>query len=266
MQIAANLTGAQFSVDLVGAAEYGAFCTAHSVPPIPNTRENTLELAGQVGEYDAGTEIARADITMQVGFYTPNGGRAGIKQMIRVFMSWLNPRRGYRAITFNEDPNYYFMAKVTGSGGSDGATILPEGRGGECAGVVDLTLKAADPHWYSWVDDEQTVNLTHASGDVTLNNPGGVSSPPTIVVTATAFVDTGFNITLNGQLLTFIGNVANGDTIIFDCDAWTVTKNGANAISQWFGGFPWVPSGASDVSVDRNNLNVAVSFQPRWLL
>lgn len=246
-------------------ADFGAFLTSWNVPPFPNTRDNELDTPGVLGIYDAGTEIARLDVTMQVGFWTASGGRKAIRQAIREFIAWIDPRQGYVPVTFQEDPDFFLMLKPTSTTGSGIITMNPEGGTGEAAATVDVQWKAADPHWYSNVTGEQTVGPITSAATGHLDNVGGAPTPMGITVQATAAVAGGFIITVGGETIQYNGALVNGDVIFIDTDAWVMTKNGGNAIGAWSGSFPMLQPGNQDLTVNKAGLNVTVNFTPRWL-
>lgn len=261
-----SVLGVGFTINGHDASEYGAFCTDYAIPPLPNVRENDIEVPGMVGVYDAGTELARTDITMQVGFYTANGGRPAIKDAIRRFIADIDPRKGYVDLTFEEDPDFYLVVKLTSQGGSEGVNMQPVGRNGECAATVDLMFKIADPHWYSHSMGDVVVDgITHSAA-VNINNPGSSSGPVLVTATATAAVSNGFNITIGGVRMGYAGSLVAGDVVIFDTDNWTVTVNGANGIAGWSGSFPWLGPGVQQVTVDKTGLQVSVRYTPRWVI
>lgn len=248
-------------------ADFGAFMTAWVVPPVPNTQDNELNVPGQVGTYDAGTELRRVDVTMQVGFWTQTGGRKEIRAQIRALIAWLDPRNGYVPVSFEEDPDYYLMLKLTSTAGSSTMTMNPESPTGEAAGTIDLQFKAVDPHWYSSApgQDEQTVAGITSTAPGTLINPGGASTPMGITVRATAAVAGGFIINLGAASIHYNGDLVTNDTIFIDTDAWVVTKNGGNAIGAWSGDFPLLPPGNNNITINKASLTMTVEFTPRWL-
>jgi phage-related protein len=264
--LVADAVGVGFTLAGHASSEFGAFCTDYSIPPLPNVRENDIEVPGIVGVYDAGTELARTDITMQVGFYTATGGRAGIKDQIRRFIATIDPRNGYVDLTMDEDPDYYLVVKLSSVGGSEGVAMQPVGRNGECAATVDLSFKIADPHWYSNVQGDTLVDGITSATPVNIDNAGTSAGPVLVTATATGAVNGGFTITIAGKQMTYQGNLVAGDVVIFDTDNWTVTVNGANGIAGWAGTFPWLPGGVSNVTVSKANLQVSLRYTPRWVI
>jgi phage-related protein len=261
--IRSDLVGNLFTYDGVDCwAAFGAFSLGYTIPPFPNTRENDLDLVGHTGSYDAGTEVSRLDTSMQVGLWT-NQGRAAIRQQIREFMALMDPRKGYRQLAFDEDPDYYLWAKLTSSSGSGGATISAGDR--EVAATLDLTFKSKDPHWYSVSSPTVTMPAFTSAASQTIDNVGRADTPAIITVTATSSVVGGFTVTLDGVPIGYSGDMTTGNVVVFDTDRWVVTRNGLNAIDKWTGKMPLVPPDASTISIDKAGLSAVLTYTPRWV-
>lgn len=240
--------------------EYGAFLTAYSVPPTPGTIDNELVIPGRDGTYDAGTDLTRLDLTLQMGLWVADSGRAAINDAIRRLIALLDPRNDYQQLIFGEDPDYYLLAKLTSSSGTSQVNPQPVGRNGEMAAIVDLAMKCKDPHWYSTLYPEVTVPAG------VIDNAGTAPSPVVITVTANAASAAGVHkgVVIDGQEVSYAGAMNLGDVIVVDTDLWTMLLNGANAIGGWFGEMPQLPGGESTVDVV-GPCTATITYTPRWL-
>jgi phage-related protein len=71
------------------------------------------------------------------------------------------------------------------------------------------------------------------------------------------------------QVLGYTGTLADGDRLVIDCDAMTVTHNGVNVLDHLTGGFFNLHTGdtklAYNDSVGSRTLALTVDVTPRWL-
>lgn len=240
--------------------EFGAFLTAYQVPPTPTTRDNELQLDGRTGVYDAGTELSRLDVSMQVGLWVASGSRASINDAVRRLTALLDPRLGYQALSFDEDPDYYLLAKLTSTSGTTQINAFPKGRNGEMAAQVDVAMKAADPHWYSTAHPRVTV----PSG--VINNPGLAPTPVVITLTGTANTGAGTHkgVIIGGVEVGYQGALNTGQQVVIDTDLWSLTKGGVNDIGNWYGEMPLLPGGQSTVQVV-GSVTATIAYTPRWV-
>lgn len=71
------------------------------------------------------------------------------------------------------------------------------------------------------------------------------------------------------QILGYTGTLADGDRLIIDCDAMTVTHNGVNVLDHLSGAFFNLHAGDTKLTyndgVGSRTLSLAVDVTPRWL-
>jgi phage-related protein len=261
MKFAAVALDNGFTFGDIPADEYGAFLTNYQIPPTPSTVDNELIISGHIGPYDAGTDLLRLDISLQIGYWVPNSGRAAINNAIRRHMAWFDPRLDYRQLIFDEDPDYFLMAKLTSSTGSSQVTVQSLGPNGEMAAIVDIAMKCKDPHWYS-VGQEL---ITVPAGPI--SNPGTAPTPVTVVLTATGASADGDHkgVVVGGVEVGYAGAMTAGQTVTIDTDQWTVVApDGSNGIGGWYGEMPMLPGGESTVDVV-GPCSAEITYMPRWL-
>lgn len=249
-----------FTYGGIHSADWGAFLTDLQIPPSPGTIDNELVIPGSDGTYDAGTDLSRLDMSMQIGIWVPTGSRQAINDAVRRMMAVFDPRLGYQQFSVDEDPDYYLLAKMTASTGTAQINVQPKGVNGERAALVDLAMKASDPHWYSVSRPAVTV----PAGAVT--NAGAAPTPVQITLTATAASAAGVNkgVIIGGDEVGYNGALNAGDQVVIDTDAWTLLLNGTNAIQGWYGEMPQLPGGASVVQTV-GPVTAELTFSPRWM-
>jgi len=88
----------------------------------------------------------------------------------------------------------------------------------------------------------------------TIRNPGDVASKPKVSITRSGNI----NVTIGGSTMSFTGVTG---TIVVDCEAEIVTKNGEIWTGSYTGDFWKIPVGSS--AFERNNTSTIV-IDPNW--
>ncbi|WP_410770970.1 phage tail domain-containing protein [Fontibacillus sp. BL9] len=145
----------------------GAVLVSRSIPGLPETKDNTVEVAERDGEIDFGSTYGARPVGL--GFFIVGDYDSTVSLLMRKF----NIRRGVLDIVFSDRPKKHYFAQYRGSMSWDEST------GNR---VIDIPLKMYDPFPES---DEriEELEITRSPQVVSVQSLGDERASPIIVLT-----------------------------------------------------------------------------------
>jgi phage-related protein len=138
----------------------------------------------------------------------------------------------------------------------------------EIIGAFELELRADDPFEYATQESTDTWNVT-ASGQTTQQTAAGnVYSKPRFTLTASGDV-VNPSISDGTRTVTYTGTVADGEVLVFDCAAGTVTLEGEDVVPYTTGEFPQISSEGTtleytDDALSSHTASIQIAYRDRW--
>ena len=138
----------------------------------------------------------------------------------------------------------------------------------ELIGAFELELRAKDPFEYATDETTDTWNVTASGQTKEVTAGGNVYSKPRLTLTASGDV-VNPSISDGTRTITYTGTVADGEVLVFDADAGTVTLEDEDVIPYTTGEFPQIsPEGTTLEYVDdessSHTATVGIVFRDRW--
>lgn len=162
-----------FKIDDVSCYDYKFILTDRKLRAIPEVNINEVDIGGMDGVVDGSFKFGRNTVNLTVEcFDTPQN----IYNTIRNFMNFLNPRKGYRKLIFDDEPNCVRYVRLINSSDIDYfyTQYLMFGK-------IDLEFKMADPFTYSTNIKRYYYNGVSGAVGKLMNN-GGIECPIKIKV------------------------------------------------------------------------------------
>ncbi|MFF2887853.1 distal tail protein Dit [Paenibacillus sp. NPDC057967] len=231
----------------------------------PDLREYEDEPAGTPGVIDYGTELGKREIEITVDI-VPDSRM--FKRRQSEILSWLKPTTAAGMLVFDDVPDRFFTAKLSGN-------LTPEqiGKYGE----LRFAMKCTDPYsrsatlsdnvildstivldteirlddtWSYRIDGTQTVEV---------NNWGYEDVTPTITITGSCA-----NLSISAGDKTFVySGTLNNETLIVDGERMTVKKGGSSTLQYSDVEFITLEPGINYVTIQGTPLSCDVSFSFR---
>ncbi|ATW24180.1 distal tail protein Dit [Candidatus Formimonas warabiya] len=265
-----------FTFNGIHSSTFGLSVLSKEDPVLPPIKDYKEEIPGMDGAWDFGCDYGPRPLAYVIAF--KKDSRPDIRSAIRQIAAWLNPKAGSKPLIDDEEPDKYYMARVTGN--------IPLEHLMNTYREVTVNFIAYDPmamnDWITW---DQIVD----SGAFVINNPGTYEMAPVITITALdggmpgdvnltggydpaeAVVDTITDpvITLGGKTIQYAGVIALNKSLIIDCFKKQASYDGLNAATAISGSFPVLRPGNNILTVtdstSTNGARVRVQYRGRWL-
>lgn len=254
----------------------------HEHPAAPPTRDYTVAIPGQDGEYDFGSDLGPRPFNLPL-LVKPQKDRvflsAAIRKMVAAFTDIYGKPKTVKLV-YDYEPDRYYMARYSGS--------LPIERYFKM-GKFELPMTAFDPIAYSLVENDEVTwgsevitfqNTIFTYGDTndgvvkTITSPqsynvnvSGLALRPIIYVNGSA---DSLIITINGK--SFVLKQFSNANFLIDCKTFTVVKdsvNGMGFIEEAQTSKSWLEliPGQNLINIDGINLNfmIQVKFRDRFV-
>ncbi|WP_342422881.1 phage tail domain-containing protein [Paenibacillus sp. FSL E2-0178] len=256
------------SVNGVWLSTLNILLVSRDLPPLPDTEENTIKLAGRDGVKSFGSTYASRPLGLGL-FIMGDDYYGTVANLARAF----DVKNGPAIVIFDDIPQKRFIAEYRGSMAFDTSTGNRK---------IDVPMKMDD----SWIESIQDTELREygeglsfgegyfyisdssfpitASGQTfTVNNEGSTLAYPLIRITG-AF--TNLSMSDGSQTLTITGSAGTNDVFELDSDLdkCSVQLNGVNAWSRSNGLFFVLKPGETTFSVTATSPNITVEVIYRY--
>ena len=193
----------------------------HSI--LPPVSQNTVEISGRAGAYDFGNEIGTREITLDILVVAEEENV--MPQLLEQFGAWLYHSEA-KKLVLGDNPNRYYMAKVTGDSNIKESFLVGEG---------SITFTCSDPYIYGM---EKTLLIpdTYAGDVLEVNNTGLAETFPQMqfevtkdvsafsVVSGDEYVDLGTPYTVDVEAPVNISPYILRDQLV-STNGWTVAPS-----------------------------------------
>jgi predicted phage tail component-like protein len=208
----------------------------------PSLKEFKEEIPGKHGEILFDTKLNRRILELHVVTdddidYTVRESKK------REIASILDPTKGVQALVFEDDLNKKYYVKYSGK-------IDVK----QYSQFMDFVVPFVMPNPYIVARTKST-----QVGNGTITNNGSVETPLLITITG-ELIDP--EIVIGSDTLSYDGTVGVGETLVIDTENMTVKLDGANALSNYSGGFPKLQTGETVITADNK---VTLSWRERWV-
>jgi hypothetical protein len=138
----------------------------------------------------------------------------------------------------------------------------------ELIGAFELELRAGDPFEYATEETIDQWNVTGSGQTRQVAAAGNVYSTPRFTLTASGNV-VNPSISDGTRAMTYLGTVADGEVLVFDAAAGSVTLEGEDVIPYTTGEFPRIsPEGTTleytDDGSSSHTAGIEIAFRDRW--
>lgn len=251
--------------------EFGLFFRSEHEHPLPETRENTLELPGLPGLRDMGSTLGPRHFSLPIGII-PQIDKYDLQYKIRQFTRFLldeygNPRN--IKLVFGYEPDKYYTVKYSGSISPERLIVM---------GIFDLPFTAYDPAAYflypakevtwdtdipiisdiSWISGVTEYKVT-GNQTIEIRNDGSVAVRPTLIINGSA---NSLTLSMNGK--SFSLPTFSNTTYEINGEKYTVKKNGNNNFSDMQGDFIELLPEDNTLSVNGTGLNFSLTVDYRY--
>lgn len=134
--------------------------------------------------------------------------------------------------------------------------------------TVSAEFKADDPFFYDEAERNADITVTETPATLVINNISNVDTPPVITIAASGAVPyIKMTNAANGRVCIYQDpQLIDGQMLVIDTTAATVTRNGTNTINAFSGTFHILEVGENVFTVECNPAcTVNISYTPRWL-
>lgn len=159
-------------IDGVKWSSYGIKIIRRDIPPLPNTRDYTVQIAGEDGEEDFGSEYASRIINHEC-ILTADDPRVDYQAKVRQIAKLFDAKRGHRYITYSDKPGLQYRARYAGT--FDIEKIIFDG-------MFQLPLKMYKPFPESH-EKIVEVDITQSPEIITVQSDGDLNARPIFVLT-----------------------------------------------------------------------------------
>lgn len=216
---------------------------------LPGTREYTEEIPGSHGEFDFGVEYRGRVMELHCVLEVNPDQRA---DKLREIAGYLNALDGVQKLTFADDPGRAYYVRY--------------------AGKLDLNIYASwseftipfkcytpdgtktSPFIYSALENELI-------GTGIATNAGNIETPFTVIITGPV---TDPNITVGGYVMSYVGTIDAGSSLVIDTGKLTVTMDGNNALKNFNGVFPKLQPGDTSITAAAAG-TTTIKWYDRWI-
>ncbi|HIW31472.1 MAG TPA: phage tail family protein [Candidatus Paenibacillus intestinavium] len=159
-------------IDGVKWSSVGIKIIRRDIPPLPDTRDYTVQIAGEDGEVDFGSEYGPRIINHEC-ILIADDPRLDYQAKVRAIAKLFDAKRGDRFITYSDQPGKYYQARYAGTLSIE--KIIFDG-------MFQLPLKMHKPFP---VSNEKIVEVevTQSPGIFTVQSDGDLSARPIFVLT-----------------------------------------------------------------------------------
>ena len=138
----------------------------------------------------------------------------------------------------------------------------------ELVGAFELELRAEDPFEYATEETTDEWHVTGSGQTKEVTSEGNVYSNPKFTLTASGSV-VNPSISDGTRIIAYAGTVADGEVLVFDAAAGTVTLEGEDVLPYATGEFPRIsPEGRTLEYVDdessSHTATIGIAFRDRW--
>ena len=263
--------GGTFSIDGVLSDTWHLFIRDWQHSLIPTPLHHLKGVPGRSGKKNSHAGLSSRVVTLDLTF----ADKATIFADMRAFASAINPVSlgdpgaspfatadgSHQLIFIDDNPGFYLK-------------VVPQGdvivTSSAFYGEATIPFEAFDPFWYS-TSSRSIAQAVASGGTIVVPNAGNVTTPPVITVaypSGGTGALTGVVLTIGTVTLTYNGTIAAGQSVVFDCDKFTVLNNGVNDFANWSGDFPQIPSGGGVLGYSDTNhvgATVTVAYTDRWI-
>lgn len=267
-----------FTFDGIHSSTFGIEVLEKNDPLLPPIKDKKEEIDGMEGAWDFGCNFGPRPISYVIAI--TDIARANLQATIRNIALWLNPQKGQKALIDDDEPQRFYLARLTGN--------IPIERLIYLYREFTVTFLAFDPVargenlvWQGIVD----------TGVFKVTNPGTIEVRPVITIKAldggsmlgdierTGAYDTDGTIndtitnpvlTLNGRTVSFAGVLNAGESLMIDCLKRQATKGALNATPYLAADeFPELGPGDNNLTMADDTSTsgglVKVEYYGRWL-
>lgn len=247
-----NLTRVAYNVRLLGA-------------PLstPSRRGDNVVIPGKMGRMHVAKQLDQRvqTLAMWVTGEPVDGGTPSEAQLL----ANLDTLRGLFARAGQHTLRHQFGSVTRQAQVEVVNAIAFEPRSGNQAYTFVVDFVMADPLWYAaTATTVGPTTITTSPKTITVANPGTYQSERAILTLAGPLTDP--VLAFGSTWVQWIGAIANGQTLVIDCGAFTATLGGAD-VSEWVrhaGALCWlpIPAGSNTLTVTSADLggSVTVAF------
>lgn len=221
-----------------------------SVPITPPFENRLQEISGFDGAWDYGVSYSSREIEIECTILADS--KEDLKLNVRNLASLLDPRKGTKALIFDDDPDVQYFARL--------ANQIPLEQIG-AMGTFTLQFVCPDPFTYSVnlrrTTFLNTTNVSHegthiARPKLTVNHGGGAgqirNTRPDGVI----------------EVVQFTTDSPTG-TYVIDSKEMTIKKDSEAGYDYVEGDFITLPQGSNELSISGNVNSVTIEFYDTWL-
>ncbi|OMD03485.1 phage tail domain-containing protein [Paenibacillus sp. FSL R5-0636] len=256
------------SVNGVWLSSLDIMLVSRDIPPLPETEENTIKLAGRDGVKNFGSTYAARPIGL--GLFIMGDDYYGAVAMLA---SVFDVKNGPSIVIFDDIPEKRFVAEYRGSMAFDTSTGNRK---------IDIPMKMDDP-WIESIQDtelreygeglsygegffyisDSSFPITASGQTFTVNNLGSTEAYPLIRISGTF---TNLSMSDGSQTLTITGSAGINDVFELDSDLdkCSVRLNGTNTYSRSNGVFFVLKPGVTTFTVTATSPNITVEVLYRY--
>lgn len=160
-----------FSLNGRHSSEFGILLSAKKTVLLPETRDIEQVVIGRPGVLDYRTEHGKRAFSLDLTFV--GNTRAEILANVHAFAVVADPTQGYVPLIFDDEPDRYWLVKVTGTSEIQWQPALA---------LVTVTLKMTDPYAYALDLVQQQMIIASSPQDSIIENAGNVATPVQLVI------------------------------------------------------------------------------------
>lgn len=160
-------------IDGVSWSSLGIGIKRRDIPPLPDTRDYTVQIAGRDGEYDFGSEYASRIVTHECVLMA-NDPVLDYQSRVREIAKLFDAKRGERVVTYSDQPGKRYRMRYAGTLPIE--KIIFDG-------TFTLPMKMCDP--FPEKDEESLIELvvTGSNSEINIQSDGDLSASPIFVLT-----------------------------------------------------------------------------------
>jgi len=179
--------------------------------------------------------------SLVMGVSVTGTSRADIESKLDSIKAVLNQRMSKKLILSTLSDRYW-MARFQGLSGSYPSPTMFRGT---------LSFTCFDPFAYAVTESDDTYDLDADPKVITVTSEGSADSEPILYLKAGEAWDASVSISNAGigMVFEYSGAIADGHTLIINCQSWYVSLDGSTAMADISGQFPVLKPGANSISV-----------------
>lgn len=160
-------------VDGIPWSSLGIGFKRRDIPPLPETRDYTVQIAGRDGDVDFGSEYGSRVIEHECILMADNATldyQSKVREIARIF----DAKRGDRTITYSDLPGKRYRARYAGTLSIE--KIIYDG-------MFQLPLKMHNPFPESDEENIEELVISQSPHTITIESDGDLSASPIFVLT-----------------------------------------------------------------------------------